>query len=323
MTVATEARAIAVEGLTKRYGQLTAVDDIYFEVPKGEIFGLLGPNGAGKTTTVKMLTGVSAPTAGKASVFGHDVVKDSFGAKELMGIVPDVSNAYVEYTAWSNLKFTGAMYGIPRKLTTARTVELLKRFDLYEKRKVKVKTYSMGMRRKLVIAMALINQAKILFMDEPTTGLDVQTVLDIRELIRELNRGGTTVFLTTHNLTEANALCDRVAIINHGKLIAVDTPENLKRAAENVQSVEVAFDRQPPEPVERLRSISAVAEVQKSGDKFRLLTGKPDTVVKAVARMAEEEGLNISFIDTPGPSLEDVFVQLTGISDATRTGGGQ
>ena len=315
-----EPAAIAVEGLTKRYGQLAAVDDIYFEVPEGEIFGFLGPNGAGKTTTVKILTGVSAPTAGKASVFGHDVVKDSFSAKELMGIVPDISNAYVEYTAWSNLKFTGAMYGIPARITTARATELLKRFHLYEERKAKVKSYSMGMRRKLVIAMALINQAKILFMDEPTTGLDVQTVLDIREMIRELNRDGTTVFLTTHNLTEANALCDRIAIINHGKLIAVDTPRNLKQAAQNVQSVEIAFDRQLPSAEVRLGSLTTVTDVQKAGDKFRLLTGKPDAVVKAVVRMAEQEGLNISFIDTPGPSLEDVFVQLTGISDAT---GGQ
>jgi ABC-2 type transport system ATP-binding protein len=321
--MATEAAAISVQGLTKRYGRLAAVDDIYFEVPEGEIFGFLGPNGAGKTTTVKMLTGVSAPTGGKASVFGHDIVKDSFAAKELMGIVPDVSNAYVEYTAWSNLKFTGAMYGMPRKLVTARAAELLKRFDLYDKRKSKVKSYSMGMRRKLIIAMALINQAKILFMDEPTTGLDVQTVLDIREMIKELNRDGTTVFLTTHNLTEANALCDRIAIINHGKLIAVDTPENLKRAAENVQSVEVAFHRQPEGAEERLRSLASVAEVQKAGDKFRLLTGEPDAVVKAVVSFAEQEGLNISFIDTPGPSLEDVFVQLTGISDGTQTGGGK
>jgi ABC-2 type transport system ATP-binding protein len=316
------APAISIENLTKRYGNLVAVDGISFQVEPGELFGFLGPNGAGKTTTVNILTGVSFPTAGSADIFGHDVVKDSFRAKELLGIVPEVSNAYVEYSAWNNLMFTGALYGVPRKETASRAAELLEKFDLYDKRAVKVKSFSQGMRRKLVVAMALVNEPRVLFMDEPTTGLDVQSVLTIRDMIRELNQRGMTIFLTTHNLAEANILCDRVAIINRGKIAAIDTPENLKRAAQSVQAVEVAFDRTAAAVEEGLASLPEIGEVRRLGDKLRLITDDVPGAIDAVTRYAKGEGLRIAYINTPGPSLEDVFVKLTGIREPGGEGGG-
>jgi len=318
MPASADGNAIEIKGLRKSYGDLMAVDGISLQVGQGELFGFLGPNGAGKTTTVNILTGVSLPTAGSATIHGHDVVRDSFRAKENLNVVPEVSNAYNEYTAWKNLMFTGALYGVPRKETARRAEELLRTFDLYDKRGVKVKSFSQGMRRKLVIAMALINEPRVLFMDEPTTGLDVQTVLTIRDMVRDLNRKGITVFLTTHNLVEANLLCDRVAIINHGKIVATDTPENLKRAARQVQVVEVTFDRMTPETDGEVASIAGIREVSRQGDKLRLITDEPSRAISSVNRFADEKGLAITHINTPGPSLEDVFVELTGIGGSAK-----
>jgi ABC-2 type transport system ATP-binding protein len=313
--------AIEVEGLVKRYGDLVAVDGISLQVEEGELFGFLGPNGAGKTTTVNILTGVSLSTSGRASIQGHDVVRESFCAKEAINVVPEVSNAYIEYTAWKNLMFTGALYGVAKKETARRAEQLLRAFDLYDKRDLKVRGFSQGMRRKLVIAMALINRPRVLFLDEPTTGLDVQSVLAIREMVRDLNRDGITVFLTTHNLTEANVLCNRVAIINRGRIVATDTPENLKRAARSVQVVEVSFDRADDLADDDIAAITMVKEASRRGDKFRLLTDEPSAVVSGITRFADEKGLAITYINTPGPSLEDVFVELTGIDRSGKAGG--
>jgi len=320
MPASEDGNAIEILGLRKSYGDLMAVDGISLKVEQGELFGFLGPNGAGKTTTVNILTGVSLPTAGSATIHGHDVVRDSFRAKENLNVVPEVSNAYNEYTAWKNLMFTGALYGVPRKETARRAEELLRTFDLYDKRGAKVKGFSQGMRRKLVIAMALINEPRVLFMDEPTTGLDVQSVLTIRDLVRDLNRKGITVFLTTHNLVEANLLCDRVAIINRGKIVATDTPEKLKRAARQVQVVEVTFDHMTLGTEDGVASLAGIREVSRQGDKLRLITDEPSAAISAVNRFADERGLAINYINTPGPSLEDVFVELTGIAAPSKGG---
>ncbi len=305
--------AIEVEELRKHYGDLVAVDGISFQVERGELFGFLGPNGAGKTTTVNILTGVSLPTGGRAAILGHDVVRDSFRAKEAVNVVPEVSNAYPEYTAWNNLMFTAALYGVPRREAVRRAEGLLRAFGLFDKRKVKVKALSLGMRRKLVIAMGLINEPLVLFLDEPTTGLDVQSVLSIRDMVRDLNRKGITIFLTTHNLAEANILCDRVAIINHGRIVAIDNPENLKRAARSVQVVEVSFNPVREEAPAEVGSFPEVKEAAKLGDRLRIVTEDPSLTISALNRYADERGLRINYMNTPGPSLEDVFVELTGI----------
>jgi ABC-2 type transport system ATP-binding protein len=304
--------ALAVKGLTKYYGSLLAVDHIDFEVKKGEIFGFLGPNGAGKTTTIRMLTGVSTPTEGTASIMGYDVLKQSVEAKALMGIVPDVTNVYNELTAWNNLIFTGKLYGVPKTRLESKAEELLKRFSLYDRRKEKVGGFSRGMKRKVCIAMALINDSELLFLDEPTSGLDVESLRDIRQMVRTLNEEGLTVFLTTHNLEEANQMCDRVAIINRGRIVAIDTPEGLKRIMRSVQSVEVSFEEAPKDLAEPLRHLAAVSSVEKRGDKYKIVTNEPSLVLKEVWNYAQQHGLSPISINTLGPSLEDVFVKLTG-----------
>ncbi len=176
--------AVEVSNLTKKYGDLVAVDHVNFSVRKGEIFGFLGPNGAGKTTTIRMLTGVSIPTEGTAIIMGYDIQRQPIEAKEQMGIVPDISNVYNELSAWDNLVFTGKLYDMPKTYRESRAEELLKMFGLYERRTEKVQGFSRGMKRRICIAMALMNKASILFLDEPTSGLDVQSVLIIRDLIR-------------------------------------------------------------------------------------------------------------------------------------------
>jgi len=305
--------AVRAENLTKFYGKLCAVDHIGFEVEKGEIFGFLGPNGAGKTTTVRMLTGISIPTEGTAEIMGYDIQRRSVEAKELMGIVPDISNVYNELSAWDNLTFTGKLYSMPKADRESRATELLELFDLYERRDEKVQTYSRGMKRRICIAMALINRSSILFLDEPTSGLDVQSVISIRRMIRQLNEDGLTIFLTTHNMEEASQMCDRVAIINKGEIVAIDSPEKLKRTIESLQSIEVAFEKTTPTVSDDLKALPMVSEVVKQGDKIRLFTDDPSRVLAELWDYANSSGLKIITLNTLGPSLGDVFVKLTGI----------
>jgi len=305
--------AVKAKNLTKFYGKLCAVDHISFEVEKGEVFGFLGPNGAGKTTTVRMLTGISIPTEGTAEIMGYDIQRQSVEAKELMGIVPDISNVYNDLSAWNNLTFTGKLYSMPKADREIRAKELLELFGLYERRDEKVETYSRGMKRRICIAMALINRSAILFLDEPTSGLDVQSVLAIRKMIRQLNENGLTIFLTTHNMEEASQMCDRVAIINRGKIVAIDSPEKLKRTIESLQSIEVAFGKATPTVSDDLKDLPNVNEVVKQGDKYRLFTDDPPMVLAKIWDYATANGLKIITLNTLGPSLGDVFVKLTGI----------
>jgi len=304
--------AIEAVSLTKYYGDFLAVDHVSFDIRKGEIFGFLGPNGAGKTTTIRMLTGVSRPTEGKAFIMGYDIVSQSVEAKSLMGIVPDISNTYDEISAWDNIVFTAKLYGISKAKREKRAEELLKRFNLYDRRNDKVKEFSRGMKRRVCIAMALVNDSKVLFLDEPTSGLDVESVLEIRSMIRELNKEGLTIFLTTHNLEEADQICDRVAIINRGKIAAINTPERLRQTMRSVQSVEVAFKEPSRNLIQELKQLASVSSVEKRGDKYRLLTDDPPNVLREIWNYAERTGCTPISINTLGPSFEDVFMKLTG-----------
>jgi ABC-2 type transport system ATP-binding protein len=312
--------AIEATGLTKYYGDFLAVDHINFEVKKGEIFGFLGPNGAGKTTTIRMLTGISVPSEGTAIIMGYDIQHQSVSAKEQMGIVPDVSNVYKDLSAWDNLIFTGKLYDMPKDFRESRAEELLKMFGLYERRKEKVKGFSRGMKRRICIAMALMNRSSVIFLDEPTSGLDVQSVLIIRDLIRKLNQQGLTIFITTHNIEEASQMCDRVAIINNGKIATIDTPEKLKRTVESLQSIEIAFESTPQNALKELEALPLVSEAVKQGDKFKLFTRDPSSVLASIWNYAQSNKLKLVTVNTLGPSLEDVFVNLTGIKPATAHG---
>ncbi len=304
--------AIESLGLTKYYGNLLAVNNISFKVIKNEIFGFLGPNGAGKTTTIRMLTGLTKPTNGTAKIFGYDILKETLIAQRFFGVVPETSNVYDYLSAWDNLMFMGELYHISKSKREEYGKELLKIFGLYERRHDKVKTFSKGLKRRLTIAMALIHKPKLLFLDEPTSGLDVRSTIIIREIVRKLNKEGVTVFLTTHNIEEANILCDRIAIIYKGKIVAIDTPEKLKNTINSTQSVVVAFDKFSKNIIEDLKKIPVVHSIRKEGDKIRLYTSNPPDILENLCEYAKMKKLRIISINTLGPSLEDVFLKLTG-----------
>lgn len=299
--------AIKTVNLTKNFGDLVAVDHVSFEVGQGEIFGFLGPNGAGKTTTIRMLTSVIKPDSGSAKIMNYDIQRETLKAKQMMGIVPEMSNAYTDLSAWNNLMLIGELYGVSKGERRERAEKLLKEFGLYERRNQLVRGYSKGMKQKLILCMALINEPQILFLDEPTSGLDVESARLIRDMIRDLNRAGATVFISTHNMEEANQLCEKVAIINHGKIAAIDSPERLRVRSSGLRSVEVSFDK----PIDvRYLQIPGVREVIKTGDKVRLYVDEPGDVIVYLVDYARLNKLKIVSLNTLAPTLEDVFIKL-------------
>lgn len=300
---------IHASDLTKFYGKVLAVDHIKFEAKKGEIFGFLGPNGAGKTTTIRMLTGITKPSFGNVRIMEFDIEKQILKAKQIMGIVPEVSNAYIDLSAWANMMFQGELYGLSNDKCKKIATELLKDFGLYERKNELTKFFSKGMRQQLVICLALLSQPQILFLDEPTAGLDVQSATIIREKLRQINKEGVTIFLTTHNMEEANLLCDRIAIINKGKIVAIDTPEKLKLMIGKLQKVVVAFN-QPMSP-EVLDTLPDVDRIEKLGDKIQLHTTVPGKLIFYIVDHARGKHLDIVSLNVVAPTLEDVFIKLT------------
>ncbi|MFP3984623.1 MAG: ATP-binding cassette domain-containing protein [Candidatus Bathyarchaeia archaeon] len=300
--------AVEASTLTKHFGALTAVDHVSFEVKKGELFGFLGPNAAGKTTTIRMLTGVIKPDEGTASILGYDILKEGLKTRQLMGIVPEMANAYVDLSAWNNLMLIGELYGVPKTRRQEKAAKLLKEFQLYERRTQMVKGFSRGMKQKLLLCMALMNEPQILFLDEPTSGLDVESQRLIKDMIREFNKNGTTIFLTTHNMEEANQLCDRIAIINHGKIAATDNPEKLRQKSSGLQSIEISFDKTVNN--EELSKLHGVNQTKKMGDKIRLYVDEPNKAIETLVDFARRKKLKIVSLTTLSPSLEDVFLKL-------------
>ena len=301
--------ALHVEHLVKRFGPVTAVNDVSLTVPEGEIFGFLGPNGAGKTTTIRLLTGVLAPDVGTVRINGIDIHRHPLEAKMQMGVIPENSTVYADLSAEQNLHLSGKMYGMSRTLREKRIDELLSQLGLGEKRKNTVRELSKGMKQRVSIACAIIHHPRVLVLDEPTSGLDVQSRRLVLETIHRMNEQGSTIFLTTHNIEEANTLCHTVCIINKGKIVAQDSPERLKKMFDTTQSVEVSFDR----PVTRdLFAAEGILRAEPCGDKWRLYTDNPDQVLKYLVTRAERESLGITSLTTSGPSLEEAFVQITG-----------
>jgi ABC-2 type transport system ATP-binding protein len=293
--------AIEVTGLTKRYGppasgQL-AVDHLSFHVSPGEVFGFLGPNGAGKTTTIRVLTGLTRPTSGQAQVMGLDLGRDVSRIKKRVGVVPEVSNLYDELSALDNLIFSMRLYGVPRVERRSRAEELLERFRLSGKRDAPFVRLSRGMKRALTIAAALAHRPPLLFLDEPTTGLDVINARNLRHLIAGLREEGVTVFLTTHYLEEAERLCDRIAIIVKGRVVAIDTLDGLKGRTQGRTAVEVTMG-DGDDQAETLRFEGAGMEA----------------AVRTALDRARADGRRVLAINSLRPTLEDVFVQLTGLS---------
>ncbi len=301
---------IVAKKLVKEYDGLRAVDEVSFRVEKGEIFGFLGPNGAGKTTTTRIITGVIKPNSGTATIEGVDVVQNPTAAKEKIGIAPEEANAYLDLTARGNMNLAGEIYGVPGGELRGKVDELLDTFGLLDRADSKVKGFSKGMKQRLILAMALINDPGILFLDEPTAGLDVESQRLIKDQVKELNEEGKTIFLKTHDIAKADRLCDRVAAINQGKIAAIDSPEKLKATIQSTQSVLVSFSSMNFEP-KYLETLKSVEELEKEGDKWRLYGPDPGTIIEEVVSFAREEGLKVPSLNTSGPSLEESFTHLT------------
>jgi len=302
-------KAIEVNTLTKRFDEVIAVNRITFSVTKGEMFGFLGPNGAGKTTTIRMLTGLLTPDAGDVFIEGFDIRKNPIKAKMKIGVIPEMGNIYVDLTAKENIILAGKFYGIGAGELKKRAGSLLEQFGLYDRKDDIVKTFSKGMKQRVNIASAIVHEPELLFLDEPTSGLDVQSQRLIRKIIKEMNRKGTTIFLTTHNIEEASILCERIGIINKGKIAAIDTPERLKRTFEETQSVEVSFEGFIDDGL--IGTSDLVKKVEKIGDKLKLYTDNPDKLIKYLSRIAQEKDATFTSMQICGASLEDVFVKLT------------
>jgi ABC-2 type transport system ATP-binding protein len=304
---------IEAKELSKHYAGVQAVDRLSLEVGEGEVFGLLGPNGAGKTTTIRILAGQTQPTSGQALIMGVDIVREPSKAKRRVGLVPETSNLYDEMSAWNNLVFAAQLYGVPSRERSERARRLLALTGLSERSGDRVGEFSRGMKRRLTIAAALVHDPDLLIMDEPTTGLDVQSARVIRTLVKDLNGGGTTVLLTTHYIEEADQLCSRVAIMNRGRITTCDTPERLKEGFEERHAVEVSLS--PASDLEaKLGGLAGVTGVTRIGDKYRLYVEDVSEGVTSIVAFAGENGLRIISLDTLRPSLEDAFVMLTGLS---------
>ena len=307
---------ITAKNLTKKYDDFIAVNDISFDVNKGEFFGFLGPNGAGKTTTINMLIGMAKISTGNIHYNGNDLTKNIKKAQEIIGVVADESNLYDEMSGYDNLCFCGSLYGLSKLERETRATELLKRFQLIEAANKKFKAYSKGMKRKLTIAAALIHNPQILFLDEPTTGIDVASVRQIRDMIKKLNENGTTVFLTTHYIEEAERLCDRVAFINKGQIIKIDSVENLLNETKEANIIEVVFETNNNNKDELLKKLNqkfiGIECSLKNVNTIKIVSTEKIDISPIVSFLSSE---NIFIIEAKliRPTLEDAFVKMTGI----------
>ncbi len=301
---------IEAKRLTRKFSNLVAVNGVEFEVYPGEIFGFLGPNGAGKTTTVRMLTGVIDPTVGTATIQGHDIRKEPLLSRAHIAVVPEEANVYLDLSVWQNLMLMAELHGVARDRRLQEANRLLDALGLAERKKQKARVLSKGLRQRLMLCAALVTGPEILFLDEPTSGLDVRSARLIRQIVSDLARSGLTVFLTTHNMSEAGEMCSRVAIIDKGCIAAIDTPEKLSATISSRQYVEVRFAGAAPQHNE-LESLPGVSQIDADNRTFRLYTKLPGQVVTEVVRLADSRGLEITDLGNRKPSLEDVFLHLT------------
>ncbi|MDA0322431.1 MAG: ABC transporter ATP-binding protein [Verrucomicrobia bacterium] len=304
------APAISIQGLSKQYGDLTALHGIDLEVQPGEFFGLLGPNGAGKTTTINILAGLCVKTAGTVQLFGHDLVREYRRCRELVGLVPQEFNFDQFVRLRVMLVFQGGFFGIPTPECHRRVDEILRTLDLDDKKQSQMRHLSGGMKRRALIARALVHRPQLLILDEPTAGVDVDLRKALWALLRELNAAGTTILLTTHYLEEAEALCDRVAIIDHGRIIADDSTRNLLNTLTR-ETIIVTTTGGLSET-----SLAGLADydptVNGGGDEVRLSFDKASTDYNAVLRTLLEGGIDVTSIRPVDNRLEQVFLQLTG-----------
>ncbi|BFH72330.1 ATP-binding cassette domain-containing protein [Sulfurisphaera javensis] len=303
--------AIKAINLTKMYGKFIAVDHINFEVYEGEIFGFLGPNGAGKSTTIKMLTTVLKPTEGTAIVNGYDIIKQPALVRQSIGVVPQEYTADEDLTGWENMMMMAGLYGIPKDIAKERAKELLEMVELTHAANRKVETYSGGMRRRLEIAMSLISRPKILFLDEPTLGLDAQTRAAIWQYILKLKEEyKMTIFVTTHYLEEADMYGDRIAIIDKGKILAIGSPKELKeKVGGDVISLQTSNDE---EALKIISSVEGVIDVKKMNDGIRIKVKDGEEKAPEILESLMKNGIKVSRMSITEPTMDEVYMEFTG-----------
>ena len=305
---------LEVQDLVKKYGDFTAVKGISFTIKEGEIFSLLGPNGAGKTTTISMLSTLYAPTSGDATIAGHSVTKNPMDVRNAIGVVPQELALYEELSARENLIFWGQMYGLSGSALKERVEEVLGQIGLLDKAKDRVKTYSGGMKRRVNIGVGLLHKPKLLFMDEPTVGIDPQSRRAILDTVKDLNKQGMTVLYTTHYMEEAEELSDRVGIIDHGELIAIGTQKELTKQVGETETLvlHVGENEDPQALVTAFKNIPDILEANVVDHEISIITPSATDVLAPVVSKANERGIKIHSIDIREPNLEAVFLHLTG-----------
>ena len=305
--------AIEVTKLKKQFGDFVAVNEVSFTVHTGEIFGLLGPNGAGKTTLIRMMTTLTPPTSGTAKVGGHDVVTDADGVRHAIGVSPQALTSDPELTARENMMIHAKLYGLTRTQREQLIPQLLESVGLTEFTDKLVGSFSGGMRRRLEIARGLVHSPKIMFLDEPTTGLDPVSRTAVWEMITKLKESaGLTILLTTHYMDEADKLCDRIAIVDHGLLVALDTPTKLKDSVPTADIVEAEFDNPPADWNASLKKLDGVASVTDHDGICHLSTTSGPLTVRELMDLAREGGVNVRRVSVQGTTLDDVFLYYTG-----------
>jgi ABC-2 type transport system ATP-binding protein len=308
------ANAIDVEHIVKKYGDFTAVDDVTFHVKEEEIFGLLGPNGAGKSTLIRMMTTLIPITSGLARIAGHDVSKEPDAARRAIGVIPQALTSDLDLTIEENMSIYAKLYDVPAKKRKAAIDELLELVDLTKWRSAQTKTLSGGMRRRLEIARGLVHSPRIFFLDEPTTGLDPVSRVAVWEMLTNIKANRQlTILITTHYMDEADRLCDRIAIVDHGKLVALDTPPALKASVPGSNVIEAQFDNAPADWEQRLLSLSNVTSVQHQGaGMYRILTGDGSRTTTELVETAVQAGVAVKSLSVQNTTLDDVFVHYTG-----------
>jgi len=306
--------AISVQNIIKRYGDFEAVRGITFDVADGEIFGLLGPNGAGKSTLIRMMTTLIPVTAGKAIIAGHDVSRDSDAVRRLIGVIPQALTSDIDLTVEENLSIYAKLYEVPKATRNRNIDDLLEAVDLTKWRNAQTKTLSGGMRRRLEIARGLVHNPRIFFLDEPTTGLDPVSRVAVWEMLNALkNQRGLTMLITTHYMDEADRLCDRIAIVDHGKLVALDTPMALKASVPGNNVVEVQFTHESPAWPQRLERLAGVTSVEsQSAAMYRVLTSNGSLTTTQLVEMAVSHNETLKSLNVQNTTLDDVFVHYTG-----------
>ncbi len=305
---------LEVHHLVKKYGDFTAVKGVSFDIQQGEIFSLLGPNGAGKTTTISMLSTLYDPTDGDATIAGHSIRKNPDAVRRVIGVVPQEIALYEDLTARENLQFWGQMYNLGGKALASRIDEVLEQIGLVEKAKDRVKTYSGGMKRRVNIGVGLLHKPQLLFMDEPTVGIDPQSRRAILDTVKDLNAQGMTVLYTTHYMEEAAELSNRVGIIDHGEMIALGTQKELTQQVGQAETLilHVSENDDPEALAATLAGLEGVIQAQATDHEVSVITPDAEDVLASVVGAANERGIKIRSIDIREPNLEAVFLNLTG-----------